>query len=79
MSGGARVYVGRLGRVDPRDIEVEFGRFGRIERVDMKQGFCFVVRCRFWPLSLSRSGDRVGPSPPPAEKQTLLTVTIHAV
>lgn len=39
----ARVYIGKLGRVDSRDIEAEFGRFGRIERVDMKQGFCFVV------------------------------------
>jgi arginine/serine-rich splicing factor 7 len=39
-----RVYVGRLSsRVRERDLDEVFGKFGKIRKLDMKQGYAFVV------------------------------------
>lgn len=39
----ARVYVGNLARrTSPRDLEDMFDRYGRVRRLDMKDGFAFI-------------------------------------
>ncbi|PRP78721.1 hypothetical protein PROFUN_13360 [Planoprotostelium fungivorum] len=38
-----RLYIGRLSsRTRERDLDDEFGRYGRISRLDMKNGFAFI-------------------------------------
>ena len=43
-----RLYIGNISsRTERRDIEDEFGRFGRINNISVKEGFAFVVRITF--------------------------------
>ncbi len=47
MSQRNRIYVGQLSsRTRERDLEDEFSRFGRINRVDLKFGYGFIVRVK---------------------------------
>lgn len=41
----ARIYVGRLSyRLRERDLDDEFGRFGDIAHIALKNGYAFIVR-----------------------------------
>jgi len=43
MSSSSRVYVGKLGtRTTDRELEEAFNKFGKISKIDMKNGFAFI-------------------------------------
>ena len=44
MSGGSRIFIGRLNpSARERDVEKFFKGYGRIRDIDLKRGFGFVV------------------------------------
>lgn len=48
----SRIYIGQLSsRTRERDVQETFERFGRIRRIDMKNGYAFLVLHFFFSIS----------------------------